>query len=117
MAHSLGAAPSLPPPEPIVSLQKLLEGGLPFLGGIRLEELHRLLLRVSRWGGATRFCTRGVLLLLGGGSRGRGVKIFARRRGGLGRDGVDLLGPGVRGTQGWKGIGLGGNGFLPEVAA
>ncbi|KAH0473175.1 MAG: uncharacterized protein KVP18_002741 [Porospora cf. gigantea A] len=117
MAHSLGAAPSLPPPEPIVSPQELLEGRLPFLGGIRLEELHRLLLRIFRRGGATRLSPRGVLLLLGGGSRGRGVKIFDRGKGILGRDGVDLLGPGVRGTQGWKGIGLGGNGFLPEVAA
>ncbi|KAH0471427.1 MAG: uncharacterized protein KVP18_002404 [Porospora cf. gigantea A] len=91
MAHSLGAAPSLPPPEPIVSLQKLLEGYPPFLGGIRLEELHRLLLRVSRRGGATRLCTRGFLLLLGGGSRGRNVKTLARGQGRLDWVGIDLL--------------------------
>ncbi|KAH0481962.1 MAG: uncharacterized protein KVP18_001897 [Porospora cf. gigantea A] len=91
MAHSLGAAPSLPPPEPIVSLQKLLEGHLPFLGGIRLEELHRPLLCVSRRGGATRLCTQGFLLPLGGGFRGRNVKILDRGQGRLDWGGIDLL--------------------------
>ncbi|KAH0473638.1 MAG: uncharacterized protein KVP18_004494 [Porospora cf. gigantea A] len=91
MAHSLGAAPSLPPPEPIVSLQKLLKGRLSFLGGIRLEELHHLLLRVPRRGGATQLCSRGFLLPFRGGFRRRNVEILAQRVRRLDWAGIGLL--------------------------
>ncbi|KAH0472764.1 MAG: hypothetical protein KVP17_004352 [Porospora cf. gigantea B] len=42
MAHNRSAASSLPPPEPIVSAQELLESRLCFVGGIRILELDYL---------------------------------------------------------------------------